>query len=156
MARSSSRTVGEYLKELPPERRKTIAAVRAVIRKHLPAGYVEAMNWGMISYEVPLSRYPKTYNGQPLNYAALASQKQYCSLYLMGVYQSPHHLAELKAAFAKAGKRLNMGKSCIRFQAVEDLPLAQIGRIVASTPVRTFIEFYEAARSSRGGTSPNR
>lgn len=143
MASSRASTVAQYLKELPAERRRVIAAVRSVIRRNLPSGYRETMNWGMIAYEVPLSRCPDTYNGQPLCYAALAAQKIYCAVYLMSVYQDPKRLAALKAAFKKAGKKLDMGKSCVRFRTLEDLPLEAIGDAVAAVPVEKFIEFFE-------------
>jgi uncharacterized protein DUF1801 len=87
MVQSKAKTVQEYLDELPEERRAVVEAVRKVIRKHLPKGYVEAMNWGMISYQILLKRYPETYNGQPLSCAALAAQKNNYSLYLMSAYQ---------------------------------------------------------------------
>lgn len=144
-------TVSAYLKSLPVDRRKTIAAVREVIRSHLPAGYAEAMNWGMICYEVPLKIYPDTYNGQPLMFAGLASQKNYCALYLMCACQSDGTHAKLTQAFAKAGKKPDMGKSCIRFRSTDDLPLAAIGKIVAAVPVRKFIATYEQARTRRPG-----
>ena len=146
MASSTASTVAQYLAELPPERRAEIAKVRAVVRKHLPAGYREARNWGVIAYEVPLSRYPDTYNGKPLCYAGLAAQKQYSALYLTGVYTNPVLAAMLKEGFRKAGKKPNMGKSCIRFRKAEDLPLAVIGRIVAKTCVAKFIAAHEARR----------
>ena len=149
MASGRASTVAQYLRELPAERRRVIAGVRAVIRRNLPAGYRETMNWGMIAYEVPLSRYPDTYNGQPLCYAALAAQKNYCAVYLMGVYQDPGQLATLGAAFRKAGKKLDMGKSCVRFRTLEDLPLDAIGNIVAATPLEAFLERYEAGRRDR-------
>lgn len=113
--------------------------MRRVIRDSLPPGYRETMNWGMIAYGVPLSRYPNTYNGQPLCYAALAAQKNYCAVYLMGVYQDPRQLAALKAAFKKAGKKLDVGKSCVRFRTLEDLPLEAIGDAIAAVPVEKFI-----------------
>jgi hypothetical protein len=146
MATSNAKTVAEYLKGLPKERRAAIEAVRKVVRKSLPKGYREAMGYGMIVWAVPLSRYRDTYNGEPLCYAALASQKNYCALYLMGVYQVPAQAAALKAAFKAEGKKADMGKSCIRFRAPEDLPLATIGTLVASTPVETFVARYEASR----------
>ena len=99
----------------------------------------------MIVWQVPLDRYPETYNGQPLCYAALASQKGYCALYLMGVYQVPAQAAALKAAFKAEGKKADMGKSCIRFRAPEDLPLATIGKLVAGTSVDAFVARYEAS-----------
>jgi hypothetical protein len=148
VARSSAATVEQYLDELPADRRAVIAAVRDVIVKNLPAGYEEGMNWGAITYEVPLSRYPKTYNGQPLPYASLAAQKNYYALYLMGVYGEDGAPARLlKEGFAKAGKKLDMGKSCVRFKKLEDLPLDVIGRVVASTPPDAFIAQYERART---------
>lgn len=146
MASSKATTVAKYLKELPADQRKVVAAVRTMIRKHLPAGYVETMNWGMICYEVPLSMYPDTYNKQPLMYAGLAAQKNHTGLYLTCVYSSPKHDKQLRDAFAKEGKKLDMGKSCIRFQAVDDLPLAAIGKIIASTPPKAFIKAYEESR----------
>jgi ribosomal protein S7 len=83
---SSAKTVKEYLNSLPPEHRPIIEVVRQVILDNLPKGYVKAMSWGMITYEIPLERYPNTYNKQPLMYVALASQKRYISLYLMNVF----------------------------------------------------------------------
>jgi hypothetical protein len=104
------------------------------------------MRWGMISYEIPLKRYPTTYNGQPLLYAALAAQKQYYALYLMCVYQDPKLERLLKEGFARAGAKLDMGKSCVRFRKLEDLPLDAVERIVASTPPDQFIAWYERVR----------
>lgn len=142
-------TVAHHLAGLPADRRKSIEAVRKVIRKNLPKGYVESVGFGMITYEVPLSRYPDTYNGQPLSYVCLASQKSHCALYMMSAYASPAQTARLKAAFKAAGKKLDMGKSCIRYRAAEDLPLAAIGTLVAETSVADFIAQYEAARKRR-------
>jgi hypothetical protein len=146
MARSSATTVEDYLAELPAERREVVSAVRDVVRRNLPKGFQETMNWGMISYELPLERYPDTYNGQPLNYAALAAQKNYYALYLMTASQDSEQEAFLKEAFKKAGKKLDMGKSCLRFKQLDDLPLDVIARVVASTPPDKFIAQYEASR----------
>ena len=139
-------SVDAYLAELPPERRAVLSAVRDVVRRNLPTGYAQTMNWGMISYELPLDRYPDTYNGQPLNYAALAAQKNYFALHLPVVYQDTEQEAWLKAEFKKAGKKLDMGKSCLRFKRVEDLALDAIAKVIASTPPERFIERYEASR----------
>jgi hypothetical protein len=147
MAKSNATTVGEYLAELSDDRRAIIAAVRDMVVRNLPDGYVEAMNWGMISYELPLERYPETYNGQPLIYAALANQKNHCALYLMCVYQDPKNEAALKQGFKKAGKKLNMGKSCIRFRKLDDLALDVLEKIIASTSVKEFIARYEAVKT---------
>ena len=86
MVQSDATTVDAYLAELPPDRRVTVEAVRAVVLGHLPDGFTEGMQFGMIGYYIPLERYPDTYNGQPLAIAALANQKRYISLYLMGIY----------------------------------------------------------------------
>lgn len=139
-------TVAAYLASLPADRRAEVARVRRVIRKHLPKGYKEAMGWGMIMYGVPLKVYPDTYNGHPLCYAALAAQKNYTSLYLMSVYGSKPLLAELKAGFKKAGKKLDMGKSCIHFKRADDLALDTIGKLIARLPVSKYVEIAKAAR----------
>jgi hypothetical protein len=146
MASSKAATVEEYLEELPEDRRAIVSAVRDLIVKHLPAGYQESMRWGMISYEVPLERYPDTYNGQPLSYLCLAAQKNHFALYLMCVYGCPREEAWLKDEFRKAGKKLDMGKSCLRFRKLEDLPLKVIGRLVGATSPEEWIARYEASR----------
>jgi len=146
MAKRSATTVAGYLAELPPECRASVAKVRAIIRKRLPKGYRESMNWGMIRYAVPLSACPDTYNGQPLCYVALAAQKRHLALYLMPVYMNPKLQKALKAGFKRAGKRLDMGKSCVRFRSSEDLPLGVIGDIVASTPMAKFIAIAKSVK----------
>lgn len=157
MVKSAAATPEAYLANLPPERRVVIAAVRQVVLANLPPGYRESMNWGMISYEVPLERFPTTYNKQPLMYAALAAQKNYCSLYLNSVYQAgidglndQSAEAQLQEEFALAGKKLNMGKSCLRFKKAEDLPLEAIGRVIARTSVEEFVAGYQRSRHGRG------
>jgi hypothetical protein len=146
MVMSKATTVSDYLAELPADRRKTIAAVRATVRKNLPKGYKESIGYGMICYSVPLATYPDTYNGQPLCYAALAAQKNYCALYLMGVYGDAARTKALQEAFRKAGKKLDMGKSCVRFKTAGDLPLDVIGKTIAATPMKAFIEKYERVK----------
>ncbi len=147
MVRSSAATVEDYLDELAPDRREQIEAVRSVVLDNLPQGYDESMNWGMITWEIPLERYPKTYNKQPLMYAALASQKNYMSLYLMCVYTHDGTQTEFERRFKESGKKLNMGKSCVRFKTTDDLPMDLIAETIASTSVDAYIESYEAARS---------
>ena len=136
---SAATTVEEYLGELPDDRRDAIAEVRDVILANLPEGYVETMNWGMISYEVPLATFPDTYNGQPLSYAGLASQKRHMAVYLSNVYASPELTARLEQGFADAGQKLDMGKSCVRFTRLDRLPLDVIGEMIAATPVDEFV-----------------
>lgn len=144
--RSEAETVEEYLAELPPERRSTVSAVRELVGEALPPGYEERMNWGMIAWEVPLERYPDTYNGQPLLVAALASQKRHCSLYLHGVYMDPERLRRLQEGFAEAGLKLDMGKSCVRFKSPDDLPAEVIREVVGSMESDDFIALYESSR----------
>jgi hypothetical protein len=146
MVQSKAKTVQAYLEELPEERRAVVSAVRDVILRHLPKGYQEVVNFGMISYEIPLERYPDTYNGQPLGYLALAAQKNHYALYAMCVYANEERQAWLKEEFKKAGKRLDMGKSCLRFKKLEDLPLDVIGKIAASATPEKYIAGYEATR----------
>lgn len=144
--KTNASTVQEYLDELSLERRNIVSAVRQIVLENLPEGYVESMNWGMISYEIPLERYPDTYNKQPLSYVALAAQKNHYALYLMGVYQDPDQEAWLKQGFETAGKRLDMGKSCLRFRRMDDLPLDTIAEVVASTTPEQLIARYEKSR----------
>jgi hypothetical protein len=145
MVRSRAATVEEYLDSLPADRRAVVAAVREVILKNLPAGYQESMAWGVISYEIPLERYPKTYNKQPLMYAGLAAQKNYFAVYLMTV-ASPGLDSWFREAFKKAGKKLDMGKCCVRFRKLDDLPLDVIGQVISRTPPEKYIAYYEASR----------
>lgn len=148
MASSKASTVAEYLKELPDDRRAVISEVREVILKNLPDGYEEVMEWGMISYQVPLERYPDTYNKKPLMYMALAAQKNHYAVYTSGVHMRPGGEGWVEKRFKEAGKKLDMGKSCIRFRRLENLPLEVVGEIAAGQGVEEFIEVYEAARKT--------
>ena len=143
--RSDAETVDAYLAELPAERREAVEAVRRVILENLPDGFVEGMQYGMIGYYVPLERYPETYNGQPLGVAALASQKRYLALYLMGIY-ADGDAAWFRERWTAAGKKLDMGKSCVRFRRLEDVPLDVVGEAIARTSVEDFIALYERSR----------
>lgn len=140
-------TIDEYLAALDGDRRATIDAVRAVVLASLPAGYEESFRWGMLSYEVPLHRYPDTYNGKPLMYAALGAQKRYTSLYLTSVYSDPDKLERFVTAYRATGKRLDMGKSCVRFRTLDDLPLDVVADAIGATSVDEFVAAYEASRS---------
>lgn len=146
---STAPTVEEYLESLPADRREAIEAVRAVICENLPEGYEEGMQYGMIGYYIPLSRYPNTYNGQALGYVALASQKNYMSLYLMGVYGNEERERSFREGFASRGKKLNMGKSCVRFKKLDDLPLDVIGETIAQISVEDYLRWYEASRTKK-------
>ncbi len=146
MVTSQAQTVAEYLEALPEERRKVVAAVRKVVKKHLPTGYVERMEFGMIGYGIPLERYPHTYNKQPLSYIALAAQKNYYALYLMCLYSDDTRTKWFADAFKKAGKQLDMGKSCVRFKRLDDLPMDVIAQAVASVTPEEYIAIYESVK----------
>jgi len=150
MVQSRAATVADYLAELPKERRDVVSAVLKVVRKNVPSGYREAMLWGMPCWAVPLETFPDTYNGQPLCYAALAAQKNYYALYLMNVYQDATQRERLEESFRRAGKKIDMGKSCVRFRGLDDLPpLGEIGAIVATTPVDAFVAAARAAHARK-------
>lgn len=145
---SKAKTVARYLAELPLDRRASVQAVRKVILKNLPRGYEEGMQYGMISYYVPHTIYPDGYHcdsKQPLPFVSLASQKNHLSLYMMCIYGESDHAAWFHAELAKTGEKLDMGKACIRFKKVDDLPLDLIGRAIKRIPVKTYIDWYEAA-----------
>ncbi|MBI3475984.1 MAG: DUF1801 domain-containing protein [Acidobacteria bacterium] len=144
---SNVKTPEQYIASLPADRAKTISTVRALVNKHIPRGYDECLTWGTIGWTIPLSRYPDTYNQQPICYVALAAQKNFCSLYLMGAFWSARQLEQLKAAFKTAGKKLDMGKCCVHFQSPDDLPLAAIGKLIAAISSEQWIEMYEQSRS---------
>lgn len=143
---SKATTVKQYLAELPDDRRAAIAAVRKVILKNLGKGFQEGMQYGMIGYSVPHSIYPAGYHcdpKQPLPFVCLASQKNYMSLYMMCEDTSEEEMSWFQVEWAKTGKKLDMGKSCIRFKKLEDLALEVIGEAIHRTPVSKHVEFYE-------------
>lgn len=142
---SQAKTVQEYLSDLPNERLDAIETVRDVILDNLPDGFEEVMNWGMITYQVPLSRYPDTYNKQPLMLAALASQKNHMAVYLTGVYANDEGRKRFTTAYKDTGKRMDMGKSCVRFRRLDDLPVELIGEAIAEYSVDEFINLTEQA-----------
>ena len=147
--KSSATTIEQYLAELPDDRREAIETVRQLILKNLPEGYEEAMNWGMITYQVPLEVYPDTYNKEPLMYAALASQKNHMAVYLMGIYMDEESRQDFEAAYKATGKRMDVGKSCVRFRKLEDLPLELIGESITMMGVTEFVERVKEAHSTR-------
>ena len=147
MASSAASTVEEYLAELAPERAEVVRTVRDVILERLPPGYEETMNWGMISYEIPLARYPDTYNGQPLGVLALAAQAHHYALYLNAVHTTPELERRLRDGYAAAGTKLDLGKSCLRFRDLAGIELDVVGDIIAAVTPEQFIAAYEASRA---------
>jgi hypothetical protein len=148
--KSDALTPDAYVQELTGDRRELIAAVRAHVNEHMPAGYVEAMQYGMIAWQVPLSRYHAASNGQPLSYVALASQKNNAALYLMAVSARED---DFRARWKKAGKKLDMGKSCLRFHRLDDLALDVLGEQIASLPVDDLIALTDKTRTKAGAAA---
>ncbi|MBP7057475.1 DUF1801 domain-containing protein [Candidatus Gracilibacteria bacterium] len=146
MVQSNKTTIDAYLASLSPSQRDAITEVRSAILTNLPPGFEEVMQYGMISYIIPFSRYPITYNKQPLAVVSLAAQKNYCSIYLLSVYANPETAKWFQAAYHDSGKKLDMGKSCIRFKQTSDLALDIIGQAIGKTSVEEFIELYEESR----------
>lgn len=150
---SKATTVEQYLAELPEDRRAAIAAVRKVILKNLDKDFEEGMQYGNIGYFVPHRIFPAGYHcdpSQPLCFAGLASQKNHMAVYLMCQYGSTNEATWFQKAWAKTGKKLDMGKSCVRFKKLEDLALDVIGEAIRRVSAKKYIEFYEAARRSTG------
>jgi hypothetical protein len=151
--KSKATTVKEYLASLPEDRRKGIEVVRKVILKNLDKHYEESMLWGMIGYAVPHRVWPTGYHcdpSKPLMMAALTSQKNNLSVYLMSVYSDKVERAWFQKAWAKSGKKLNMGGSCIRFTKVEDAALDVIGEAIRRTPAKAYVESYVKLLASTG------
>ena len=146
---STAKTVDMYIAELVPERQQDIRAVRKMILENLPDGYEEVMNWGMITYQVPLFMYPDTYNRKPLMYAALASQKNHMAVYLSSIYADECKREQFEKEYRLTGKRYDVGKSCVRFKKLDDLPLPVIANAIASIEMDDFIELAINAGSVR-------
>jgi uncharacterized protein YdhG (YjbR/CyaY superfamily) len=146
---SDATTVEAYLASLPDDRREAMAQVRKAILANLPEGIVESMNWGMISYEVPLSTYPDTYNGQPLSFAGLASQKHHMAVYLMGIYGSESLRASFEEDYRETGKRMDIGRACVRFKRIDDLPLDLVGKAIRAVTLSEFIAMHDESASMR-------
>jgi hypothetical protein len=151
VARSSASTPEAYVAELPADRASEIARVRDAVNAAMPDGYVERMAWGMISWEVPIETSGKTYNGQPLVYAALAAQKNYNALYLNCTYGSEERTEMLRQRFAESGRRLDMGKSCVRFKKADDLEMDSIAELIRADTPDDFVAMTNAAHQGRRG-----
>lgn len=149
---SKATTVQQYLDELPDDRRVAISVVRQVMRKNLPKGFEEGIQYGMIGYYVPHSVYPDGYHcnpKEPLPYASLASQKNHMSIYLMCIYGEEKHRKWFVDAWKESGKKLDMGKSCVRFKKLEDVPLQVVGQAIQRVTVKKYIDVYETAMKGR-------
>lgn len=147
-------TPDAYLEALPADRRELVGAVRDVIRANLPAGYAEGMQYGMIGYFVPHAVYPAGYHcdpKQPLPFVGIGSQKSHVGLYFFCLYVDEALTAWFTSAWGATGKKLDMGKSCIRVKKLGDVPLEVIGELVRRAPVTAFVARYEASRGPRAG-----
>jgi Domain of unknown function (DU1801) len=146
---SKATTVDAYIAELPEDRKKAMTELRKVIKKNLPKGFNEGMGYGMMGWSVPHSLYPPGYHCTPelpLPFMGIASQKNFIAVYHMGVYANPQLLKWFTAAHAKASpKKLDMGKSCIRYKKPEDIPYQLIGELSSKITVDDWIEMYETA-----------
>ena len=143
-------TVARYLAALPPDRRAALSAVRKAINENLPEGYEEGMQFGMIGWYVPLSLYPAGYGENPkvpLPLVALASQKSGMVLHFLCFYGHPTLSTWFTSEYQKSGKKLDMGKGCVRFKKLEDLALDVVGRTIARVSVRDHVTNYQAARA---------
>ena len=147
MVRREAITIEEYLEQLNPDRRTAIAAIRECVLRHLQEGYDEQMRWGMITYEIPLQTFPDTYNKQPLMYAAIASQKRHMSVYLMNIYGRKDLKEWFEARYRESGRKLDIGKACVRFKTLDDVPLELIGEAISKRLVADHLEIYRASRS---------
>jgi Domain of unknown function (DU1801) len=148
---SKAKTVKQYLAELPPDRRAAISAVRDVILKNLDKGYEETMGYGAICYVVPHRVYPPGYHCDPklpLPFAGIGSQKHYNSIGFMTMYSDPAETKWFVDAWKRSGKKLDMGKVCIRFKKLEDVPLDVVGEAVRRVPAAKWIQIYEETRAA--------
>ena len=153
MVHSKATSVSQYLKELPADRRKAISAVRDVILDNIDPGIEEIMSYGMIGYHVSLRVYPGGYHcnpQMPLPYVSLASQKNNLAVYMMGLYMDPDDAAWFQKAWKASGKRLDMGKSCVRFKTLDDIPLDVLAEAIRRMPSKRYIATYEAGLVGTG------
>jgi hypothetical protein len=146
-------TVAAYLASLTPEKRAVIEEARALVDRHIPKGYAEFMNWGVINWGIPLEQFSNTHNGQPLCYVALGAKKSYNTLHLMGAYDTsngkyttPFSANLLVDAFKKAGKRLDMGKCCLHFKELDDLELTSVAKVIGMSTPKEYIAYYKRVR----------
>lgn len=139
-------SVEQYIKSLPADRRKDIERARKLVNDHLPKGYAERLAGKLIAWEIPLADYPGTYNKQPLAYICLAPQKNYNALYLTGCYIEPAQQQRLVDAYRRAGRKLDMGKSCLRFGSYDELPAGVLGELIAEIGPGELIALHEKAR----------
>lgn len=141
---SSAITVKQYLDELDSERAPQIRELVKLVRNNIKPGFIETMRWGMISYEIPIEVSGETYNKQPLNYVAIASQKNYISVYVLGIYANDNDPIEFRSRWAASGKKLNMGKACVRFKTIQDADLPTLAWAIRRLSVNQYLKLAKA------------
>ena len=141
---SSATTVKQYLDELDSERATQIRELVKLVRNNIKPGFIETMRWGMISYEIPVEVSGETYNKQPLNYVAIASQKNYISVYVLGIYANGDDPLEFRSRWATSGKKLNMGKACVRFKTIEDADLPTLAWAIRRLSASQYLKLAKA------------
>jgi len=154
MVQSKAKTVAQYLRELPDDRRAALQVLREVFLENVDSDIVEVMSYGMIGYHVSFDAYPGGYHcdpSTPLPYAGLASQKNHLALYMMGLYMDPDDVAWFQSAWKATGNRLDMGKSCVRFRRIEDVPLEVVAEAIRRMPSKRYIQTYEAHLGGAAG-----
>ncbi len=149
MVQINASSPADYVSQLAPEVRVQINKLRKLIKANLQPGFQESINWGMIVYQVPVKKCPETYNGQPLAYVGLAAQKNFLALYLLGIYADDAIRKKFENHYKKSGKKLNMGKSCLRFKSIDDIPLDVVATAVGSHSVEDFIAMHDNSMSLR-------
>jgi hypothetical protein len=149
-------TVKQWLASVPAERREAINAVRDTVNEHLPPGYEETVDWGMLAWVVPLAMLPNTHNGHPLTLAALGAHTKLMTIYLMSVYSDPTIRREFTTAYKKTGKKLDMGGCCVHFKSLDALPLDVVGNTIARVTVDQYVQRYQNSRTKRTPTKKAR
>ena len=149
MTKRPALTVSQWLASVPAERKDAINAVRDVVNEHLPKGYEETVDWGMLAWVVPLATLPTTHNGHPLMLAALGAHTKRMTIYLMSVYGDAKMKRDFETAYKKTGKKLDMGGSCVHFKTLDDLPLDVVGNTIARVSVDEYVTRYQQSRTKR-------
>ena len=145
---SDAATVEDYLAALPDDRRKALGAIRDTVNANLDDGFAEGMEYGMVTWGIPLDRYPKTYNGKPLGVVSLASQKNHLALYLMCLYADDGLEEWFRQQYVDRGMRLDMGKSCVRFKSLDEVPLDVLAELLRKVTPEQHIARYEESRAA--------
>ncbi|MFN8177760.1 MAG: DUF1801 domain-containing protein [bacterium] len=148
-------TVNQWLASVPAERKVAINAVRDAVNEHLPEGYEETVEWGMLAWVVPLATLPDTHNGRPLMLAALGAHTKVMTIYLMSVYGDAKIRREFQTAYERTGKKLDMGGCCVHFKKLDDLPLDVVANTIARLPVDQYVEHYQKSRTKKNPKKKN-